>query len=163
TLNDSRKLIVAFNDGGGVQTLQTQTMSSVPYAIEAKQVSGYDASHLLRVDGVTATALNSTQYTELTSLIGGTSTQYTKANQLGGVLLGLARRLRQRHAKRHPSGQDQRLTGRYRRPLGRRPNVALGWHEIRRHQSEVRGSEIGGGPGAVPDELHDRANHGLRL
>lgn len=84
---DSRKLIISFNDGSGVQTLESQTMAFVPYSIEANQISGFDANHLLRVDGTIATPLNAAEYTELTKLIGGLSTQYTKSNQLGGANL----------------------------------------------------------------------------
>lgn len=84
---DSRKLIVSFNDGSGVQTLQSQTMSAVPYAIEAGQISGYGIDSLLRVDGASAPAFNAAEVGELQNLIAGTSPFYTKANELGGVAL----------------------------------------------------------------------------
>lgn len=85
--DDTRRLTISFNDGSGVQTLQTQSIGSVPYAIESKQVSGYGIDSLLRVDGASAPAFNATEFGELRNLVSGSSPQYAKADELAGAAL----------------------------------------------------------------------------
>lgn len=81
---DTRRLLISFNEGYGQQTLQAQNMNFVPFSIEATQVGGYSAAHLLRVDGTTTTPLTPADYTEFQALLSGTSAQYGKPNQLNG-------------------------------------------------------------------------------
>lgn len=79
-VDDDRKIIVSFEDMTAalptLETIPVQTVSYVPFAIEAYQVAGYTSQNLLRVDGGTATALTPANFTELMSLLNGTSTQY---------------------------------------------------------------------------------------
>lgn len=81
---DGRKIAISFDDGSGIgwEPFPTQTLAYSAMAIESLQVGGYPASSLLRVANgsgpQTATALTPANFTELTALIGGTSTQYLK-------------------------------------------------------------------------------------
>jgi hypothetical protein len=78
---DSRSLQVSINDGGGWEEFSASPISLVPTAIEATQIGGYKQEQLIKVaDGVSTvgTELNSTSWTELLALIGGTTTQYVK-------------------------------------------------------------------------------------
>lgn len=82
---DTRKLLISFNDGSGLQTLQAQTITFVPFAIEANTVGGYSADSLLRVDGSTASAFTPANFTSLLALINGTSTAYVKSSDFTTV------------------------------------------------------------------------------
>ncbi|MAV92076.1 MAG: hypothetical protein CL676_11710, partial [Bdellovibrionaceae bacterium] len=87
---DNRKFRVHFNDGSfaGWESLPVQTINFIPMSIESYAVGGFPASSLLRVqDGGTLgtpSALSTAQYNEILALVGGTSSLYTKAGQLGG-------------------------------------------------------------------------------
>lgn len=83
---DGRHMSVEFNDGtfAGWETLPTQDIAYVPYAVETMTVGGYNADSLLKVvDGsgnpAVATPLSPAQYTEFGNLLSGTSTQYVHA------------------------------------------------------------------------------------
>jgi|GEM_PF-5292124 hypothetical protein len=83
---DGRRLQVSFNDGtfAGWEDLPVQQIGYAPIAIEAIQVGGFKASHLLRVADGTGTpqsvaALTPAYFTELVALAAGTSTTYLKA------------------------------------------------------------------------------------
>jgi len=88
---DNRNLKVYFNDGSGWESLPLQAINQVPLAVEAAQVGGYPASSILRVDNGsapgTASALTTDNFTELMALLGGLSTQYTKASSNGTTVL----------------------------------------------------------------------------
>lgn len=62
------------------------SVSAVPYALaasDAKSMDGYDSAHVLKLaTGVSTTGseLNSSSWTELLALIGGTSSQYVKGS-----------------------------------------------------------------------------------
>jgi hypothetical protein len=92
---DGRSLVVLFKDETMVswEPIPPQKINFVPLAFESKQVQGFGADSLLRVvngsgDPITGLApLSNAQYTELIALVNGTSTAFTKANQLGGVAL----------------------------------------------------------------------------
>ncbi|MBL7670442.1 MAG: hypothetical protein JNM39_08145 [Bdellovibrionaceae bacterium] len=83
---DGRRIQVSFNDGtfaaGTWEPAPSIPINFIPMAIEAIQVGGYKSNQLLKIaDGVstTGTELNSTSWTELLALIGGTTTQYVKS------------------------------------------------------------------------------------
>jgi len=88
---DNRNLKVYFNDGSGWESLPLQAINQVPLSVEAAQVGGYPASSILRVDNGsvpgTASALTTANFTELMALLGGISTQYTKASSNGTTVL----------------------------------------------------------------------------
>lgn len=90
--SDGRNIVISFNDGvGTTQVFPAIATSSVPSAFQASAVEGFSASNLLRVENAgtpgTASAMNSTQFSELMQLISGTSNQYTRAGQLNGSAL----------------------------------------------------------------------------
>ncbi|MFS4460639.1 tail fiber domain-containing protein [Bdellovibrio sp. HCB2-146] len=83
---DGRRLQVSFNDGSfvGWEDLPAQAIGYSPISIEAVQVGGFQASHLLRVqDGAgvpqSVAALTPAYFAELVALAAGTSTTYLKA------------------------------------------------------------------------------------
>ena len=89
---DGRRLVVYFKDStmAAWEQMPTQMINYVPFAFEAKEVQGFSASSLVRVqeaDGTmdSVSPLSNANYTELLALIGGTSAQYSKVNQLRGV------------------------------------------------------------------------------
>ncbi len=91
-ISDGRTLTVLFKDEtmAAWEPMPAQKINFVPFAFEAKQVQGFTAQSLMRVaeaDGTldSVSPLSNANYTELLALIGGTSTQYTKAGQLSGV------------------------------------------------------------------------------
>lgn len=69
---DGRVLYITFNDGSGAQTLSPQKINFVPYAIEAMQISGYNATQFLRTDSGTAPVLSAANLTMLNDLFAGT-------------------------------------------------------------------------------------------
>lgn len=87
--SDGRKLRITFNDGSGNHILGLIDIDSVPFSLSAQAVGGFDANALLRVsDSGTpgnVTPLTTANFNELSSLIAGTSAQYTKSGQLNGV------------------------------------------------------------------------------
>jgi hypothetical protein len=93
--SDGRNLVVLFKDEtmAAWEPIPAQKINFVPFAFESKQVQGFTADSLIRVvngsgDPLTGLApLSNAQYTELMALVNGTSTAFTKANQLGGVAL----------------------------------------------------------------------------
>lgn len=92
-LNDTRKLRVTFDDGGGPITLsQDHTIESVPYAQYAGKLGGKTADEFIQVNNTTAGVTqanvetvfdNGANYTELMALIGGTSSNYTPMSTSG--------------------------------------------------------------------------------
>ena len=88
--DDNRKFRVYFNDGSfaGWEALPLQTINFIPMSIESYAVGGFPASSLLRVEDSgtlgTPSALTTAQYNEIVALVGGTSSLYEKAGQLGG-------------------------------------------------------------------------------
>ena len=90
---DGRKLAIFMrtSSDGVWEALPSQMLNFVPMAIEAKQVGGFTAQHLLRVDD-SAVAQNTTplalsDLNELKALIAGSSTQYERAGRLGGIAI----------------------------------------------------------------------------
>jgi hypothetical protein len=90
--SDGRNLVVLFKDEtmAAWEPIPAQKINFVPFAFEAKQIAGFTSASLVRVaeaDGTldSVSPLSNANYTELLSLIAGTSTQYTKAGQLSGV------------------------------------------------------------------------------
>ena len=80
---DNRKVVIQFRDPGSMASFETipeMDLNPVPYAIESRSLNGYTASSLLRVEnaGVPAliSPLTSAQFTEMTALANGTSTNY---------------------------------------------------------------------------------------
>lgn len=85
---DNRKIIISFNDGSGTQTLSAQNLSFVPFSIETLQVGGYTSSQLLKTaSGVNTSEMTGADYTNFLNLLAGTSTLYSKTNQLNGTAL----------------------------------------------------------------------------
>ena len=93
--SDARRMIVNFNDGSfaGWEPLPSQTLAYTPMAVESLNVGGYPAASLLRfVDGFgvpfNTSPLSNVQYTQLLSLIGGTSPLYVQAGGNAGGFTG---------------------------------------------------------------------------
>ena len=90
---DGRRFQVFFKtaDSTAWEPLPSQMINFAPMAIEAKQVGGFTAQNLLRVEGpsgpAAAPVLTPANATELVALVGGTSALYTKAGQLNGVAI----------------------------------------------------------------------------
>ena len=90
---DGRRFQVYFKTADSTvwEPLPSQMINFAPMAIEAKQVGGFTAQNLLRVEGpsgpATAPALTPANATELVALVGGTSALYTKAGQLNGIAI----------------------------------------------------------------------------
>lgn len=93
---DNRRLEVAFNDGtfAGWEPMPTQAVNYVPTALSALQVGGFTANSLLRVEDGSGpqnvSSMSFAQFTELMSLILGTSTQYMKTSATGAGLPSFA-------------------------------------------------------------------------
>lgn len=91
--SDGRAFQVYFKTStmGSWEPLPPQAINFAPMAIEAKQVSGFPAASLFRVDSGTApqsiAALTPTQANNLIALANGTSTQYVPSNTTGGATL----------------------------------------------------------------------------
>ncbi|RYZ66527.1 MAG: hypothetical protein EOP05_18995, partial [Proteobacteria bacterium] len=73
------------------EPMPPQGINFVPFAFESKQIQGFNAASLLRVQETgtngaygNISPLSNAQYTELLSLVAGTSTQFGKPNTLGG-------------------------------------------------------------------------------
>lgn len=85
---DNRKLLVTVN---GTALSPAYVLSRAPFAGESASVGGFKSSALLRVEngGVpgTATSMTTSDFTELTNLIGGTSSLYEKPGQINGSTL----------------------------------------------------------------------------
>ncbi|MBC7742154.1 MAG: hypothetical protein H7061_08150, partial [Bdellovibrionaceae bacterium] len=88
TATDTRRVTIQFHDTsmapGQWETLPSQTVAYVPSAIESLNVGGFPVDALVRVvdaggNPAILSPLSIAQYTELTNLIGGTSTQYLLA------------------------------------------------------------------------------------
>lgn len=86
---DQRQLQVSFDDqtSAGEQILPVTDIGFVPLAVnsyDTQNIGGTPASSVLRVSGGTATALTPADFTELTKLLNGTTTQYAKTGQING-------------------------------------------------------------------------------
>lgn len=68
-LTDDRSFVVQINDGGTLINLDPQTIRSVPYAMQAEQISGYSASNLVRVNGTASSNLSTTDFTNLVNFL----------------------------------------------------------------------------------------------
>jgi hypothetical protein len=67
--SDDRNLVVSFDDAGTVVSLSAVAIKSVPFALQADQVSGYGIMNLAKISGLgTATAMTGTQFDFLTNL-----------------------------------------------------------------------------------------------
>jgi len=90
---DGRVFQVSFLDQNmsAWEPVPSQTLNFAPMAIQAKYVGGFSPANLLRFDDTAAlsntSVLNSTQLTNLISLINGTSTQYMQESTLTGAAL----------------------------------------------------------------------------
>ena len=91
--SDGRNLVVLFKDEtmSTWEPMQAQKINFVPFAFETKQIAGFTPESLVRVaDGATLgniSPLSNANYTELLSLIGGTSTLYTKQSSSAGSVV----------------------------------------------------------------------------
>ncbi|WP_374030165.1 beta strand repeat-containing protein [Bdellovibrio bacteriovorus] len=78
--DDDRKIVVSFEDltlpTPTLETIPSQTISYVPFAIESYQISGFTSQNLLRVSDGTISPMTVANYNELMNLIAGSSTQY---------------------------------------------------------------------------------------
>ncbi|MBV2169136.1 MAG: hypothetical protein KUL82_10560, partial [Bdellovibrio sp.] len=83
--SDVLKLKVRFDDGTGAQSLPAMDITAVPFAIEAQKVAGVASENVLRVSDGVAAPLSSTNFSELMALLNGTSSHYSKNNQLKGM------------------------------------------------------------------------------
>jgi trimeric autotransporter adhesin len=67
--SDDRNLVVSFDDAGTAVTLSAVAIKSVPFALQADQVSGYGILNLAKISGVgSANTMTGTQFDFLTSL-----------------------------------------------------------------------------------------------
>ena len=89
--SDGRQFTVSFKDETmtGFEPLPAQNLNFVPMAIQAKQVSGFAAANLLRVETVgvgpqPATSFTPQNFTDLLALINGTSTKYVQSTTGSG-------------------------------------------------------------------------------
>lgn len=92
--SDTRNVVVSFQVGGSgsFETLPTMNLGVVPFAFEAAQIAGFDATSLVRVmqpDGTLGniSPLSNSQYSELLSLVNGTSSGYERSGRLNGITL----------------------------------------------------------------------------
>lgn len=88
-LLDQRQLFVAFDDNSGLgeQALPLMDINFVPLAVnayDAQNLGGTPANSVLRLTSGTATPLTPANYSELLNLLNGSSTQYSKPNELNG-------------------------------------------------------------------------------
>ncbi len=91
---DGRRFQVFFRDltMAAWEPLPAATINYVPFALEAKSISGFTPQNLLRVEDASgipaaAPAFSPAQMNELVNLITGVSALYTRAGQLGGAAL----------------------------------------------------------------------------
>ncbi len=92
---DGRNLVVLFKDEtmANWEPLPAEKINFSPLALEAKQIAGFTADSLFRVvdssgDPLLGVApLSNAQYSALLSLANGTSTAYSRSNQLNGAPL----------------------------------------------------------------------------
>jgi len=94
-LTDNRYFQVAFKTSSSSwESLPLQAINPAPMAIESRQVAGYPATSLFRVDNGTApqtvSALTTTQAANLIALANGSSTQYVQTTSNGAALPTLA-------------------------------------------------------------------------
>lgn len=89
---DGRAVKILFRDetmGGVWEDFPLETIGHVPYALQASHVGGFPATSLLRVDNAgtpgTATALTPANFTDLVSLIAGSSTKYITKDATNGA------------------------------------------------------------------------------
>lgn len=89
---DGRSFLVYFKSSSmsAWEAMPNQSINFVPLAIEAKQVAGFPATSLVRVDGTSAPgtirALTSTEGAALLDLVSGVSTKYVQATTGGATL-----------------------------------------------------------------------------
>jgi hypothetical protein len=75
---DDRNLSVSFDDAGSIVNLATTAIKSVPFALQADQVSGYGIMNLAKISGLgTASTMTSTQFDFLTNLAAPASASAT--------------------------------------------------------------------------------------
>ena len=87
---DGRNFVVSFKDEtmSGFEPLPAQALNFVPMSIQAKQVGGFAATSLLRVENASgpqsATSFTPQNFTDLVALINGTSTKYVQSTTGSG-------------------------------------------------------------------------------
>jgi hypothetical protein len=90
---DGRALAISFNDGtfSGWEAAPVQAVNYAPKSLDSLQVGGFTSSSLVRVADTSgpqpASALTPANFTELLSLLGGTSAQYMKSSSTNGTSL----------------------------------------------------------------------------
>jgi hypothetical protein len=90
---DSRKFIFSFKESidSNWETVTAEDVAFAPLAMESLQVGGYKAENLCRVEeaGVpqSVSALSSANFTELLSLVNGSSTKYQTRSSNGSAML----------------------------------------------------------------------------
>ncbi|WP_413584332.1 hypothetical protein [Bdellovibrio sp. HCB274] len=79
----NRKLVISFNDGSGVQTLEYQSLSYVPYTVESMQVGGYEPKQLLRFSpDVNTSEMTNVEYQKFLQLLAGNFPDYENPGQI---------------------------------------------------------------------------------
>ncbi|MEK7356827.1 MAG: hypothetical protein AAB250_10280, partial [Bdellovibrionota bacterium] len=92
--SDSRRLAVYFKEtpASAWEPIPVQDINNVPFAYEAKQIGGFDATSIVRVaDGATLgniAPLSNANYNALLALVAGTSSQYQQYGKLQGAAIG---------------------------------------------------------------------------
>src|ERR1035437_7862989 len=94
---DGRKFVVSFKDETmtGFEPLPAQNLNFVPMALQAKQVGGFAATNLLRVENASGpqaiASFTPANFTDLQAIIAGTSPTYMQAaTASGGALPSVA-------------------------------------------------------------------------
>lgn len=92
--SDGRRIVVSFKDETMTdwESLPPQTINYVPFAIEAKQIGGFEAGNVLRIQNLDgslglATPLTTHDFQELMALIGGTSNRFVRRSSNGTTSL----------------------------------------------------------------------------
>lgn len=85
--SDILKLKIRFDDGTGPQSLPTMDITAVPFAIEAQKVAGVASENVVRVSDGAVTPLSSSSFSELLTLLNGTSSKYLKNDVSSGASL----------------------------------------------------------------------------
>jgi hypothetical protein len=85
------QILTKTSTDGSFETFPTQNIGFIPMALQAKQVGGFAATNLLRVENgsgpQTATSFSPQNFTDLISLINGTSTMYMQSGTAAGSAL----------------------------------------------------------------------------
>lgn len=91
---DDREIKILFKDAtmSAWEEMPSSQLTHSAYSFESEKVGGFAANNLLRVEDSTTgpeniSAFSPSEFTDLTDLIGGTSTKYVRSSSTGGIAL----------------------------------------------------------------------------